>query len=58
MTAIFYVEHRNGEIQKTNICVMGSPTFYRLLETYIREYKRGYVKNENDETIFKWGWNE
>lgn len=56
MTAIFYVEHRNGEIQKTNICVMGSPTFYSLLETYIRDYKRGYVKNENDETIFKWRW--
>lgn len=56
MTAIFYIEHENGHTEKTNICVFGSATFYKVLEKYIREYKRGYVKNENNEIIFKWRW--
>lgn len=58
MIAIFYIQHCDGQIQKANICVHGSRTFYALLEKYIRDYKCGYVKNENGETIFKWGWNE
>lgn len=56
MIATFYIKHKDGTTEKSNICVYGSATFYKLIEEYTKKYSGGYVKTNNDKTVFRWGW--
>lgn len=56
MIATFYIKHKDGTTEKSNICVYGSATFYKLIKKYTKEYKGGYVKTNDDKTVFRWEW--